>query len=278
MNANAPKTASESGNPGNPGKRATRTHRKERTVPHRKHRRAQKLLKAYRETGDTAVRDQLYQDYLHLAELYAKKYFGRGVDWDDLLQEARLGLLKAIERYDPLHKATFVTYASNVIDGQIKMYFRDKAWPCTAPRAIKGYALRVKRMERTLGRCPTKQEILDAGVIPAAGVDAALAASQAWSSAYLGQSDVALAESWGDRCPSFVEPGYERASNLIDMEAAMRKLGKDEMDAALLYYFGHLTQREIAKQLDASPASVSILLRKATKKLGRDFMEMYRAS
>ena len=275
MNANAPATASD---PGNPGKRTARTHRKERTVPHRRRRRAQRLLKAYRETGDAAARDQLYQEHLYLAEVYAKKYYGRGVDWDDLLQEARLGLLKAIERYDPSRKAAFCTYASSVIDGQIKEYFRDKAWPCTAPRVVKGYALRVKRMERTLGRSPTKQEVLDAGVIPPDRVDAALAASQAWSSAYLGQGDAAFAESWGDRYPSFTEPGYELASNIIDMESALRKLSEDEKNAALLYYFGHLTQREIARRLDTSPTSISILLRKATRKLGRDFMEMYEAS
>lgn len=275
MNANASKTASD---PDNPEKRPRRTHRKERTVRHRKNRRARVLISAWRNRGDAKARDRVYEDHLHIAEFYARKYGGRGVDYDDLLQEAGLGLLEAIDRYDSAHKAAFGTFASCTVEGRIKQYFRDKAWPCSVPRNVKSLALQVRNMERILGRMPTRQEVIDAGVIPADKADAALMASQAWSSANLGQDGAGGLPPCGAQALSYIDPKYELTANLLDMEAAMRKLGEDEMRIALLYYFGHLTQKEIARQTGASPDSVSRTLRKATRKLGQDFAAMYRAS
>ena len=275
MNTIATKTTS---NPNDPGGRPRRTHRKERTVRHRKNRRTRGLISAYRNRGDTRARDRVYEDHLHIAEFYARKYGGRGVEYDDLLQEASLGLLEAIERYDPARKVAFGTFASHTVDGRIKQYFRDKAWPCSAPRNVKALALQVRNMERTLGRTPTRQEVIDAGVIPADQVDAALMASQAWACANLGLDGACGLPPSGARALSYIDPKYELAANLLDMEAAMRKLDEDEMNVALLYYFGHLTQKEIARQTNASPDSVSRTLRKATRKLGRDFANMYRAS
>ena len=275
MNENAPRTSSELSNPAS---RTTRTHQKDRTVPRRRNRRTQRLFSTYRSTGDTTARDLIYRDHLHIAEFYARKYSGRGVDYDDLFQEAGLGLLMAIDRYDPTRKVAFSTYASCVINGSIKQYFRDRAWPCSVPRKTKDHALRIKSMERSLGRIPTKPEVIEAGIVPTDQIDAAILASMAWSTSHLNQSSLAGVESQGNSGLFYVDTNYETTSCLIDMEAAMQKLDKDEMDAALLHYFGHLSQKDVAQQMGISAGSVSKLLRRATKKLGHELEEAYRAS
>ena len=264
--------------PNDPAKRGTRTHRKERTVPHRKNRRTRQLFSAYRANGDTAARDILYQSHFHIAEFYARKYSDRGIDYDDLIQEAGLGLLKAIERYDPSRGAAFSTYASYVIDGTIKEYFRDVAWPCSAPRKAKKNALLIKEMMRSLGRLPTKQEVIDAGIIPECDVDAAIAASQAWSIASLSADDPCAMEAKEPGPLSCIEQGYELASSLLDVETAIQKLSEREMRIARMHYFDHLSQRDIAQQMGISATDVSRLLRRAKRQLDREFKGTYRAS
>ena len=91
----------------------------------------------YKINKSTSLRNEIALENIGIAEIIAKKYRGRGVDYDDLYQTACLALLKAVERFDPDKGYVFSTFASSTIIGEIKRYFRDKTWSVKVPRQIK---------------------------------------------------------------------------------------------------------------------------------------------
>jgi len=90
----------------------------------------------YRRTGDVALRDSIISSYLYIAEIEAKRFSGKGVDYDDLFQVACLGLLYAAERFDPGKGVKFSTFAAPTVSGEIKRYFRDKGYFIKVPRRL----------------------------------------------------------------------------------------------------------------------------------------------
>ena len=256
----------------NPDRHAPRTHRKERTVPHRKNRRMRRLLSAYHKGRDTETRDLIYREHFHLAERYAKKYSGRGIDYEDLLQEAGLGLLKAIEGFDPARGVEFPTYAIWFVEGWIRQYFRDKAWICKVPRSVKGMSLQIKSLSCVLGRFPTREEIAEHCNIPPERIGDAIAAAQTWCSVSLHQ----------DQVGADLDPSTARETACVDAElealftrlaledAARRSLDEAESAIVRLYYFDDLSQREIAERLGTYQMMVSRSLRKSADKLNAE--------
>ena len=92
------------------------------------------LLRQYKETGDIRIRNEIAEKYLYIADIIAKKFVGRGVDFDDLKQVASLALLRGIERFDPDLGMQFTTFITPTITGEIKNYFRDKSRMIKLPR------------------------------------------------------------------------------------------------------------------------------------------------
>ena len=233
-------------------------------------RRLTRLFRAYREHGDAEALDILYREHLQLAAFCARKYTKRAADYDDLYQEACLGLLDALKRYDPERGVEFSTYAMHYIEGDVKQYFRDKGWPCSAPRSVKSLSLRVRDMERQLGREPTRQEVLDAGTIPPEKVDCALAAARAWSAVYL-KPDGPSSERAATPDPlTYDDAELELMANRLDMKAAAAKsLSFEELSALHLHYYQELTKRQVAERMGITENRVRHLLENAVKKLGR---------
>ncbi len=121
-------------------------------------------MRLHRE-GDPAAREELVVRFLPLARHLARRY-GRGSDQlDDLAQVASLGLLKAIDRFDPNREIAFTSFAVPTIVGELKRYFRDKGWSVRVPRDLQELAIKVDRvadaMSRELGRAPTAAEIAE---------------------------------------------------------------------------------------------------------------------
>jgi RNA polymerase sigma-B factor len=94
------------------------------------------LFAQYKETGDIAIRNQIAEEYLYIADILAKKFVGRGVDYDDLKQVAALALVKGIDRFDPSLGMQFTTFITPTITGEIKNYFRDKSRAVKLPRRL----------------------------------------------------------------------------------------------------------------------------------------------
>jgi len=91
----------------------------------------------FKATGDREVRDELVVEHLGLARALARRYANRGEALDDLQQVATVGLLKAVERFDPDRGLSFTTFAVPTITGEIKRHFRDKTWSTRVPRALR---------------------------------------------------------------------------------------------------------------------------------------------
>ena len=94
------------------------------------------LFSEYRRTRDVALRNEIVERYLYIAAVLAKKFVGRGVDYDDLYQVASLALIKGVERFDETLGLQFSTYITPTITGEIKNYFRDHSRLVHLPRKV----------------------------------------------------------------------------------------------------------------------------------------------
>lgn len=103
------------------------------------------LFIQYKQTGDVAIRNQIAEKYLYIADIIAKKFAHRGVEYDDLKQVASLALLKGIERFNPELGLQFSTFITPTIAGEVKNYFRDKARIIKLPRQLSELNVRVKK-------------------------------------------------------------------------------------------------------------------------------------
>src|SRR5919199_6218905 len=124
-----------------------------------------RLLERYHETGDPKAREELVKRFLPLARQLARRYQRTNEPLDDLMQVASVGLVKAIDRFDPRRGTAFSTYAVPTILGELKRYFRDSGWAVHVPRGMQERVMTVNqaisRLSRTLGRSPTASEIAE---------------------------------------------------------------------------------------------------------------------
>ncbi len=103
------------------------------------------LFREYRRTGDVSVRNKLIENYMYVAEILAKKFAGRGVDYDDLVQIASEGLISGVEKFDPDMGYQFTTYVTPTITGLIRNYFRDYSRSVRVPRKLYALTARVNQ-------------------------------------------------------------------------------------------------------------------------------------
>ncbi len=106
--------------------------------------RANELFREYRRTGDKAIRNELIENYMYVAQILAKKFAGRGVDYDDLLQIASEALISGVEKFDPNLGYMFTTYVTPTITGIIRNYFRDYSRSVRVPRKLYALSAKVK--------------------------------------------------------------------------------------------------------------------------------------
>ena len=105
---------------------------------------ADRLFREYRATGDISIRNKLVENYIYVAEILAKKFAGRGVEYDDLLQVASEALISGVEKYDPDMGAQFTTYITPTVTGIIKNYFRDYSRAVRPPRRVYALASKIR--------------------------------------------------------------------------------------------------------------------------------------
>src|SRR3954451_13250518 len=124
------------------------------------------MLRHYARSRDPRIREQLVHRYLPLARYAASQYRRGSEPFDDLVQVASLGLLKAIDRYDPVRGAAFSSYALPTMAGELRRHFRDRGWAVRPPRDLQEQALLVERtsdqLSRDLGHSPTISDIAEA--------------------------------------------------------------------------------------------------------------------
>ena len=163
------------------------------------------LFRRFKEEGDMDAREKLVMSHLNLVRFIANKFKNRGEPIDDLIQVGYLGLLKAIDRFDPSRGLEFTTFATPTIMGEIKRHFRDKGWSVRVPRRLQELSAKVNQATDTLTsqlqRSPTIAEIAD---YLDATVDEVLEAMES-SSAYSSVSLEAPSGADDDDTPSVID-------------------------------------------------------------------------
>jgi RNA polymerase sigma-B factor len=232
-----------------------------------------RLLTQYHRGGDPAARDVLVQRFLPLARQLARRYQRGGEPLDDLVQVASLGLLKAIDRFDPDRETAFSSFAVPTILGELKRHFRDKGWSVRVPRDLQELAVKVDRMgeelSRELGRAPTPAEIGEAVGVSAEQVLEAREASAAYRAVSLDRPRDDDDEESGGIADSvgIEDPGFSVAEDAATVERLMRVLSDREREVLRLRFEEDLTQSEIGQRVGVSQMHVSRLIRQSVARL-----------
>ncbi len=224
-------------------------------------------------TRQPELRDALVVNHLGLAHWAAARFAGRGESVDDLVQVAVVGLVKAVDRFDPDRGTAFSSYAVPTILGELKRYFRDSGWAVHVPRGMQERVLEVNgavsRLGRQLGRSPTPVEIADALSMSTEDVLEALEAAVAYDAVSLEaprSSDEQDGAHYGETLG-----GEDERFELIELGATIAPTLKalPERDRLVLHlrFVEDLTQSEIAARIGVSQMHVSRLIRRALTRL-----------
>jgi RNA polymerase sigma-B factor len=231
------------------------------------------LLIRYHEEGDLAAREELCERFLPLARDLALRYTYTDEPLDDLLQVASLGLIKAIDRFEPGRGTKFTSYAAPTILGELKRHFRDKGWSLHVPRDLQERTLAVSRatevLSKELGRSPKVREV--AGHL-GCSVEQVLEAQEAAASyeaasldAPAGRDDVesaSLIDLLGEN-----DSSYDLVEDRQAIASTWASLPEVERQVLELRFMHDLTQREIGERIGYSQMHVSRLLRRALNRV-----------
>src|SRR5918911_890362 len=223
-------------------------------------------LPPYAETRDPQLREALVERFLPLARSIAKRYRKAEEPFDDLLQVASLGLLKAIDRFDPERGIAFSSFAVPTIVGELRRHFRDRCWSVRPPRELQERALEVDkyRSELTtrLGRSPSVREIGQALELEDEQVLEALQAQQGMRATSLDaprggeDGDATLADTHG-----VTDPELARAEHRATLARLFERLDEREQRVLRLRFEEDLTQEQIGKLVGVSQMQVSRIIR-----------------
>jgi RNA polymerase sigma-B factor len=233
------------------------------------------LFKRLRRTGNTGDRDELIERFMRLAERVARRYTRPGEPIDDLLQVARLALVKAVDRFDPERGVAFSSYAVPTIAGELKRFLRDTSWALHVPRALQEQAIRVEqttdRLWRRLQRSPSIAELADELCVSPEKVLEALEGHTARRATSLDAPRAGVEDeetSLGDTIGA-EDAGFELSEARASVAPALRALRSRERRILYLRFVDDLTQSEIAERVGVSQMQVSRLIRHSLDELRR---------
>lgn len=220
------------------------------------------LLRAYARTGDRELRDRVIAEHLGLVEQLARRFANRGESLDDLFQAGTIGLIKAVEGFDPDLGFEFSAYATKTILGELKRHFRDRGWSVRAPRRVQELYLSLGNtigdLSQRLGRSPTVREIAAEAGVSEEDVLEALEAGHAYRSKSLDSSGPD-GESIESKLGS-ADAEYEKAEDRAVLLPHLSSLPERERLILRLRFVDDLTQSEIARKIGISQMHVSRLL------------------
>ena len=231
------------------------------------------LLFRYHRQGDMAAREQLVERFLPLARDLARRYTYMDEPFDDLLQVACLGLVKAIDRFDPDRGAKVTSYAAPTILGELKRHFRDKSWALRVPRELQERTRAVGReteaLSKRLGRSPKPREVAQAlgcSVEQVLEAQEAAASFEATSLDAPTLRDDAEAASLVDLLGA-EDSEYELVEHRDAIASVWKVLPEVERKVIEMRFMSDLTQREIGERIGYSQMHVSRILRRALSRL-----------
>jgi len=229
----------------------------------------EELLETHHREGDPGAREELVERFMPFARALAVRYVHSREPLDDLVQVASIGLLNALDRFDPTFGKKFTTFAAPTILGELKRYFRDKGWTVHVPRDLQERALAVgrhaDRLSIELGRSPTIDEL--AGALDCT-VEQAVEAIDAAENYQLTSLDAPATPDDEDGCAladmlGSEDDGFELAEDRQALASSWAKLPPLERQVLGLRLVDGLTQREISRRIGYSQMHVSRLLRRS---------------
>jgi RNA polymerase sigma-B factor len=224
--------------------------------------------------GDPArprLRERAIEAWLPLARHLAHRYAGRGEPTDDLIQTATIGLIKAVDKFDPTRGVDFTGYAIPTIIGEIKRHFRDRTWSIRVPRRLQELRLAITEanatLTHTLGRSPTVADIAAHLGTTDEDILEGLEGARAYNTTSLStplttDGTTELGDTLGGE-----DHEYELAETRVALGPALATLDHREQTILTLRFYGNLTQSQIADHIGISQMHVSRLLTKALAKL-----------
>jgi RNA polymerase sigma-B factor len=225
------------------------------------------------------LRERLITEHLPVARHIARRFAGRGEPDGDLVQVATIGLINAVDRYDPGYGRGFLPFAVPTIKGEVQRHFRDATWAMRVPRRMKELHLQLVKaggvLADELGRSPRPSELAEHLGISRDEVMEGLAAAAAYRPASLNRpirKDEATSDDYGEQLGD-----TDDALDVIDdaeyLRPALRKLPERERRIIALRFFSHMTQSQIARTIGISQMHVSRLLARSLARLRAELDE-----
>jgi len=236
----------------------------------------QRLFEQYAATRDERLRDTILEKYLYIAQIIAKKFVGRGVEYDDLYQVASLALIKAVERFEPGRGVKFASFATPTLVGEIKNYFRDKTRMIRISRRDSEMIRRLDEARETLshrnGHGVTPEEIAE---YLSLSVERVLELMETQSAAYAASLDSCLAVSEDLKLVKLLgnnDSEFDRIEDRDFLDRCMAHMTDIERQVIEERYMADKSQREVAAGLGVSQMFVSRIERKILDKF-RNYYE-----
>ncbi len=234
---------------------------------------AERLFEEFRRTRNPAIRERLIAMHENLVRFLASKFANRGEPLEDLIQVGMIGLINAIDRFEPERGIKFSTYATPTIVGEIKRYFRDRSWNLKVPRWLQELNLQVMKanelLSQRLGRSPTVEEIAQhVGCTEEEALNA-MELGNAYEAVSLesrlqieGDAQLTLTDSIGAE-----DVSLSSLEAYGDLKLALEQLDNREKMILYLRFFQDMSQTEVARRLNISQMHVSRLQHRALRRL-----------
>lgn len=207
------------------------------------------LFEEYKKTGDTQIRNEIVDRYTYIARLIAKKFSGRGIDYDDLYQVACIGLLYAVERYDADKGVKFASFATPTISGEIKHYFRDKGNFIRVPRKLYEMFVKADKIHEANKQLTDDGE---AAFLPrTVSLEQEVLGDDIRYSHILGKSD----------------DGFLVVENKDFADRCLKSLGESEREFMHKRFYEEKSQKQIAADMGVSQMCISRMERRVLKRL-----------
>ncbi|MCH5211062.1 MAG: sigma-70 family RNA polymerase sigma factor [Oscillospiraceae bacterium] len=228
------------------------------------------IFSRYRETGDVDLRDEIVASYIYIAEILSRKFVNRGVEYDDIYQVACLGILYAVERFDPDRGVKFATFATPTVMGEIRKYFRDRGNVIRIPRRLYEVFYQAEKVKRMSGGT-SRQEMARILNIPETLVDSVYETGDASFIRSLEYEAYADGEISLSNVVGVEDRNYLMIENKDFVASCMERLTEEEREFVNLRFYEEMKQKEISELKNISQMQVSRMEKRILKK----FRSMY---
>lgn len=232
------------------------------------------MFSRYRESGDREMRDEIVQNYIYIAEILSRKFVNRGIEYDDIFQVACMGILYAVERFDPDKGVKFATYATPTVLGEIRRYFRDKGNFIKVPRKLYEIFYKAEKIRRASeGETVSVSELSRILNLPESVINKAYMAGDVAfikSLEYEAYADGSMSLGNFLACE---EDGFMMIENRDFLERCIGMLTEQEREFVDLRYYKEMSQKQIAQKWEVSQMYVSRLERRVLEHFKKNYFK-----